>query len=72
LRALGERGAAIKRMHRSPAGRTELKEEGGGYVLAAEQTEAPVLGRLLERRHDDELRGLAYAIVTCNYRRIDA
>jgi type IV secretory pathway VirD2 relaxase len=62
LRALGERGDIIKRMHRS------LAEHGidrgtSDYVLTAEQTDTPVIGRLLERGFDDELRGSAYAIV---------
>jgi type IV secretory pathway VirD2 relaxase len=62
LRALGERGDIIKRLHRS------LSEHGldrgtTGYVLATEQIDAPIIGRLLERGLDDELRGSAYAIV---------
>ncbi|TIS55292.1 MAG: DUF3363 domain-containing protein [Mesorhizobium sp.] len=62
MRSLGERGDIIKRMHRS------LAEHGidrgtSGYVLAAEQIETPVIGRLLECGFDDELRGSAYAIV---------
>lgn len=62
LRALGERGDIIKRMHRRLA---ELGLERGtaDYVLAGEQSDAPVIGRLLERGLDDELRGTAYAIV---------
>ncbi|MBZ9801183.1 relaxase/mobilization nuclease domain-containing protein [Mesorhizobium sp. ES1-6] len=61
LRALGERGDIIKRLHRS------LAEQGidrptADYVLAAE-IGTPVLGRLLERGLDNELHGSAYAIV---------
>lgn len=62
LRALGERGDIIKRIHRS------LTEQGldrgvGDYALAAEAAHIPVIGRLLERGLDDELSGSAYAIV---------
>jgi len=62
LRALGERGDIIKRLHRGLA-RHGLERGTSDYVLAAEQIETPVLGRLLERGFDDELRGTAYAIV---------
>lgn len=62
LRALGERGDIIKRMHRS------LTEHGldrgpAGYVLSAEEIDTPVIGRPLERGLHDELHGSAYAIV---------
>lgn len=62
LRQLGERGDIIKRMHRA------LTEKGidrgaAGYVLAAESVDTPVIGRLVERGLDDELKGTAYAVV---------
>jgi type IV secretory pathway VirD2 relaxase len=62
LRELGERGDIIKRMHRAL---TELGIERGSanYVLATESLEVPVIGRLLERGLDDELRGTAYAVI---------
>lgn len=62
LRALGERGDVIKRMHRSLTERG-LERATADYVLAGEQSDAPVIGRLLERGLDDELRGTAYAVV---------
>lgn len=62
LRALGERGDIIKRMHRSLAGHG-IDKGAADYVLAAEQMDKPIIGRLLERGLDDELRGSAYAIV---------
>ncbi|TIQ12560.1 MAG: DUF3363 domain-containing protein [Mesorhizobium sp.] len=62
LRSLGERGDIIKRVHRSLA-RHGIDRGTSDYVLAAEQIETPVVGRLLERGLDDELRGSAYAIV---------
>ena len=62
LRQLGERGDIIKRMHRAL---TEKGIERGaaGYVLAAESVDTPVIGRLVERGLDDELKGTAYAVV---------
>lgn len=62
LRALGERGDIIKRMHRSLADHG-IERAAAGYVLATEEIDTPVIGRLLERGLDDELRGSAYAIV---------
>ncbi|WP_027168253.1 VirD2 family relaxase/mobilization nuclease [Mesorhizobium sp. WSM3224] len=62
LHALGERGDIIKRMHRSLSGRG-AERAAADYVLATEQTAKPVIGRLLERGLDDELRGSAYAIL---------
>jgi type IV secretory pathway VirD2 relaxase len=62
LRALGERGDIIKRLHRSL---TEhgLDREAASYVLSAEEIHTPIVGRLLERGLHDELYGSAYAIV---------
>ncbi len=62
LRELGQRGDIIKRMHRA------LSEQGidrgaADYVLSGEAHGQPVIGRLVERGLDDELRGTAYAVV---------
>ncbi|MFG1230426.1 relaxase/mobilization nuclease domain-containing protein [Xanthobacter wiegelii] len=62
LRDLGERGDIIKRMHRA------LTEQGiergsASYVLAGEQLDTPIIGRLVTRGLDDELSGTAYAVV---------
>ncbi|RWB72382.1 MAG: DUF3363 domain-containing protein [Mesorhizobium sp.] len=62
LRELGQRGDIIKRMHRA------LTEQGiergsGSYVLASENLDAPIVGRLIGRGLDDELGGTAYAVV---------
>ncbi|ESZ12303.1 type VI secretion protein [Mesorhizobium sp. L2C085B000] len=62
LRALGERGDIIKRMHRSLTGHG-IDKGAADYVLAAEQIDKPIIGRLLERGLDEELQGSAYAIV---------
>ena len=62
LRDLGERNDIIKRLHR---GLTEhgLERSTASYVLAGENLETPIVGRLLERGLDDELKGTAYAVV---------
>lgn len=62
LRQLGERGDIIKRIHR---GLTEHGIERGvaSYVLAGESLHDPVVGRLVARGLDDELKGTAYAVV---------
>jgi hypothetical protein len=62
LRELGERGDIIKRMHRA------LNERGierslTDYVLSGETHGQPVIGRLVDRGLDDELRGTAYVVV---------
>ncbi|TJW02539.1 MAG: DUF3363 domain-containing protein, partial [Mesorhizobium sp.] len=62
LRELGERGDIIKRMHRALTERG-IERGVGGYVLAAEGLDTPIIGRLLDRGLDDELRGTAYAVV---------
>lgn len=62
LRALGERNDIIKRMHR------ELTENGwergAEFFSPSGETEPdPIIGRLVARGVDDELRGTAFAIV---------
>jgi type IV secretory pathway VirD2 relaxase len=62
LRELGERGDIIKRMHRA------LTEQGiergsASYVLAGESLDTPIVGRLVARGLDDELKGTASAVV---------
>lgn len=58
LRDLGERGDIIKRLHRTLGERA-----GSDLVLAGEAEAVPVVGRLVARGLDDELKGTAYAIV---------
>ena len=62
LRELGERGDIIKRIHR---GLTDRGIERGtaNYVLAGESLDESVVGRLVDRGLDDELKGTAYAVV---------
>ncbi|WP_163268363.1 relaxase/mobilization nuclease domain-containing protein [Chelativorans alearense] len=62
LRELGERGDIIKRMHRALS-ESGIERGSASYVLAAESLDVPVIGRLVERGLDDELKGTAYAVV---------
>lgn len=62
LRELGERGDIIKRIHR---GLTERGIDRGAasYVLASESIDDPIVGRLVARGLEDELKGTAFAVV---------
>ncbi len=62
LREMGERGDIIKRMHRALTERG-IERGSASYVLAGESLDVPVVGRLVERGLDDELKGTAYAVV---------
>ena len=62
LRVLGERGDIIKRMHRALTERG-IERGASSYVIAGESIGDPVVGRLLDRGLDDELKGTAYAVV---------
>jgi type IV secretory pathway VirD2 relaxase len=62
LRALGERDDIIKRMHRALTERG-IEHAASNYVLAGESIGDPLIGRLLDRGLDDELKGTAYAVV---------
>ncbi len=58
LRALGERGDIIKRLHRTIGERSPSE-----WVVAGEAADRPVIGKFVARGLDDELKGTAYAIV---------
>ena len=58
LRALGERGDIIRRLHRTMGERSPSE-----WVIAGEAGERLPLGKLIARGLDDELKGTAYAIV---------
>jgi len=62
LREMGERGDVIKRIHRGLAERG-IERGSANYVLAGESLDDPVVGRLVARGLDDELKGTAYAVV---------
>ena len=61
LRALGERGDIIKRIHRALA--THGLERAASSCVVAGESESQIVGRLLDRGLDDELKGTAYAVV---------
>ncbi len=62
LRELGERNDIIKRIHR---GLTEAGIERATTAFALDETAAPasIVGRLVDRGLDDELKGSAYVII---------
>lgn len=62
LRELGERGDIIKRIHHGLAERG-IERGPSSYVLAGESLDEPIVGCLLARGLDDELKGTAYAVV---------
>ncbi|MBI5320530.1 VirD2 family relaxase/mobilization nuclease [Bradyrhizobium sp.] len=62
LRALGERGDIIKRLHKSLA-KDGASRALSSWALEGEGHGEPVIGRLIARGLDDELRGTAFAVV---------
>lgn len=62
LRDLGERGDIIKRIHRGLAEAT-LSRSSDAFVLDGANRSEPLVGRLLDRGLDDELKGTAYVVV---------
>ena len=62
LRELGARGDIIKRIHRGLTARG-IARSTANYVLASDGLDDPIVGRLLDRGLDDELKGTAYAVV---------
>ena len=62
LRALGERNDIIKRLHRS-LGEQGWERGSVDFDLAGEAAATPVIGRLVARGLDDELKGSAFAVI---------
>ncbi|WP_314957165.1 relaxase/mobilization nuclease domain-containing protein [Bradyrhizobium cosmicum] len=62
LRALGERGDIIKRLHKSLT-KDSVTRASSSWALEGERHGEPVIGRLIARGLDDELRGTAFAVV---------
>jgi hypothetical protein len=62
LRDLGIRGDIIKTMHRAMSG-PDREPDVAGFAIHGDAPADPVLGRLVQRGLDDELKGSAYAIV---------
>ena len=58
LRALGDRGDIIKRLHQNMGARSPSE-----WVIAGEGSERPLVGKLVARGLDDELKATAYAII---------
>ncbi len=62
LRELGLRSDIIKRMHQALTDHG-IERAASDYVITAERHGSPVVGRLVERGHEDELKGTAFAII---------
>jgi hypothetical protein len=62
LRELGERGDIIKRLHKSLA-KDGATRAPSSWALEGERHGESVIGRLIARGLDDELRGSAFAVV---------
>jgi len=62
LRALGERGDIIKRLHKTLT-KDGVARAPSSWALEGERHGEPVMGRLIARGLDDELRGTAFAVV---------
>ncbi len=62
LRQLGERGDIIKRIHHGLTDRG-IERGAASFVLASESLSEPVIGRLVARGLDDELKGTAFVVV---------
>jgi type IV secretory pathway VirD2 relaxase len=62
LRELGARGDIIKRMNRALT-ENGIERPAADCVIAPERHGSQVVGRLVERGHDDELEGTAFAVV---------
>ncbi|MGY3585577.1 type IV secretory pathway VirD2 relaxase [Bradyrhizobium sp. USDA 4341] len=62
LRELGDRGDIIKRIHHSLTERG-IERGTASYVLSSESLDVPVIGRLVDRGLDDELKATTYAVV---------
>jgi type IV secretory pathway VirD2 relaxase len=62
LRDLGIRGDIIKTMHKAMSG-ADREPDVASFAISGDTPADPVLGRLVQRGLDDELKGSAYAIV---------
>lgn len=62
MRALGERTDIIKRIHRGLAGQG-IERSVADYALDGRDATSPIIGRLVARGLDDEIKGTAYAVI---------
>ncbi|GGF11652.1 type VI secretion protein [Aliidongia dinghuensis] len=62
LRELGDRGDIIRTMHRAMSG-SGREPDVSQFAMHGAEPEQPVVGRLIERGLDDELKGTAYVVI---------
>jgi type IV secretory pathway VirD2 relaxase len=62
MRALGERGDIIERIHRGLA-EQRIERSVGDFSVDGQNPTAPIVGQLVARGLDDELKGTAYAVI---------
>ena len=62
MRALGERNDIIKRIHRGLADQ-RIERSVADFALEGADATQPIIGRLVARGLDDELKGTAYAVI---------
>jgi len=62
MRALGERSDIIKRIHRGLADQ-RIERTVAEFALDGADATQPIIGRLVARGLDDELKGTAYAVI---------
>jgi type IV secretory pathway VirD2 relaxase len=62
MRSIGQRADVIKRIHRGLA-EQQIERSIGDYALDDGDVGRPIIGRLVARSLDDELKGTAYAVI---------
>jgi len=62
LLAIGERNDVIKRIHRGLA-QQRIERSVSNFALDQSDASGPIVGRLVTRGLDDELKGTAYAVI---------
>lgn len=62
MRALGERNDIIRRIHRGLA-EQRIERSVADFALDGRAATQPIIGRLVARGLDDELKGTAYAVI---------
>jgi len=62
MRALGERNDIIRRIQRGLTGQ-RIERSVVDFAVDGEDATRPIIGRLVERGLDDELKGTAYAVI---------
>jgi type IV secretory pathway VirD2 relaxase len=62
LRALGERNDVIKRIHLGLS-QQRIERSVSSFVIDESEAGVPIVGRLIARGLDDELKGTAYAVI---------